>query len=179
MQNGETQEEEVKTEANTNEEVEVEAAPEESESTESTKDEYKDKYFYIAAEMQNMQKRFEREKENLFKYGNEKIMTDLVDIIDNFERTLGFIENDEDEKVKNIAVGIQMINKLFNEKLERHGLKKIEALDVEFNPEFHEALSQRAEEGKANNTVVEVYQNGYTLNDRVIRAAKVIIAKND
>merc|ERR1711976_1160523 len=143
------------------------------------KDEFKEKYYYLSAEMQNMQRRFEKEKENLLKYGSEKILKDMLDVVDNLERTLGFIRNDEDEKVKNIVVGIDMIQKLFIDSLSKHGLKQIEALGEEFDPNFHEALAQQPAEGKPNTEVIQVHQNGYTLNDRVIRAAKVIVVKND
>ncbi len=143
-----------------------------------TKDEFKEKYYYLAAEMQNMQRRFDKEKENLLKFGSEKIMNDLVSVVDNFERTLGFIEKEEDEKIKNIAEGIRMVSKLFLDTLEKHGLKRIEALGEEFDPNFHEALAQQPAEGKKDMEVIQVFENGYTLNDRVVRAAKVIVAKN-
>lgn len=144
----------------------------------SEQNEFKEKYYYLAAEMQNMQKRFDKDRENLLKYGNEKVLKDLIDIVDNFERTLSFIEKEEDEKVKNIVVGIEMIQKLLLETLTKHGLKKIEALGEEFDPNFHEALAQQPAEGKKDNEVILVHQNGYILNERVLRAAKVIIAKN-
>jgi molecular chaperone GrpE len=130
---------------------------------EKKEEDFKEKYYYLLAEMQNMQKRTEKEKESLRKYGNEKILNDLVDVIDNFERTLSFIKGDEDEKVKNIAIGIEMINKQFIESLEKHGLKQIEALGKEFDPNFHEALAQQPAEGKKDMEVIQVHQNGYTL----------------
>lgn len=139
---------------------------------------YKEKYYYLAAEMQNMQRRFDKEKENLLKYGSEKILRDLLDVVDNFERTLGFIQNDEDEKVKNIAVGIDMINKQFIESLAKHGLKQVEAMGKTFDPNFHEAMAQQPAEGKEDMEIIQVHQNGYTLNERLIRPAKVIVVKN-
>lgn len=151
---------------------------EENTSGAEAKDEFKEKYYYLAAEMQNMQRRFDKEKENLLKFGSEKIMNDLVSVVDNFERTLGFIEKEEDEKIKNIAEGIRMVSKLFVDTLEKHGLKRIEALGEEFDPNFHEALAQQPAEGKKDMEVIQVFENGYTLNDRVVRAAKVIVAKN-
>ncbi|MAX65618.1 MAG: nucleotide exchange factor GrpE [Halobacteriovoraceae bacterium] len=72
-----------------------------------------------------------------------------------------------------------MIEKMFMDILSKHGLKRINALGEEFDPNFHEALSQEPAEGKKNMEVIQVHQNGYTLNDRVIRAAKVVVAKND
>lgn len=142
-------------------------------------EDFKDKYYYLAAEMQNMQRRFDTEKSNLLKYGSERILRDILDVVDNLERTLGFIKKDEDEKIKNIVVGIEMIEKMFIDTLGKHGLKEIEADGKEFDPHFHEALAQQPAEDKAHNQVLQVHQKGYVLNDRVIRPAKVIIAKND
>ena len=139
---------------------------------------YKEKYYYLAAEMQNMQRRFDKEKDNLLKYGSEKILRDLLDVVDNFERTLGFISTDEDEKVKNIAVGIDMINKQFMEALLKHGLKQVDALGEVFDPNFHEALAQQPAEGKKEMEIIQVHQNGYVLNERLIRPAKVVVVKN-
>lgn len=154
-------------------EEEVEAAEKKHEEVD-----YKEKYYYLLAEMQNMQKRAEKEKDSLRKFGNEKILKDMVDVIDNFERTLSFIIGDEDEKVKNIAIGIEMINKQFIESLTKHGLKQIDAIGKEFDPNFHEALAQQPAEGKKDMEVIHVHQNGYTLNDRLLRPAKVVVVKN-
>jgi molecular chaperone GrpE len=139
---------------------------------------YKEKYYYLAAEMQNMQRRYDKEKESLLKYGSEKILRDLLEVVDNFERTLSFIANDSDEKVKNIAVGIDMINKQFMETLKKHGLTQVEALGKAFDPNFHEALAQQPSEGKQDQEIIHVHQNGYVLNERLIRPAKVVIVKN-
>lgn len=147
--------------------------------SESKEDEFKEKYYYIAAEMQNMQRRFDKEKENLLKFGSEKILRDMLDVVDNFERTLGFIQADEDEKVKNIAVGIDMIAKQFIEALGKHGLEKVEAIGQVFDPNFHEALAAQPSEEKEENEILQVHQNGYTLNERLIRPAKVVIVKNE
>lgn len=177
-----------------NEEVTVEASAEEKEAQEKTEDttdnveelksekkeeDFKEKYYYLAAEMQNMQRRFDKEKESIVKYGSEKILTDILDVVDNLERTLGFIRTDEDEKVKNIVVGLEMIEKMFIESLGKHGLKEVEAMGKEFDPHFHEALAQQPAEGKPNMEIIQVHQKGYILNDRVLRAAKVVVVKND
>ena len=91
--------------------------------------------------------------------------------------TLNAIANDEDEKVKNIFVGIEMVKQQFGEVLKNNGLEEIETSGKEFDPSLHEALMQREEEGKAANLVLEEVQKGYILNGRVLRAAKVIISK--
>lgn len=143
------------------------------------KDEYKDKYFYLAAEMQNMQKRFDREKSQLIKYGNENILKDLLEVVDNFERTIDALKNDNDEKMKNVVVGIEMISKQFLETLKKFGLEKINALGETFDPNFHEALAQMKVEGKKEMEIFQVHQNGYILNDRLLRPSKVVVVKNE
>jgi molecular chaperone GrpE len=158
--------------------VEVLEASEE-EVPEKKENDFQEKYYYVAAEMQNMQRRFDKEKENLLKFGSEKILRDMLDVVDNFERTLGFIQADEDEKVKNIAVGIDMIAKQFIDTLGKHGLKRVEALGKAFDPNFHEALAGQPAEEKEENEILQVHQEGYTLNERLIRPAKVVIVKNE
>lgn len=140
---------------------------------------FKDKYFYLAAEMENMKKRFEREKENLIKFGNERILTELLDVQDNFERTVTALKVDTDEKIKNVVFGIDMISKQFIDSLKKFGLTEVKALGEIFDPNLHEALAQEKAEGKKEMEIIRVYQNGYLLNGRLIRPAKVVVAKNN
>lgn len=151
---------------------------EDIEASKDTED-YKSKFFYVAAEMDNMKKRFEREKSNLVKFGNEKILSGLLEVVDNLDRTVDAIANDEDEKVKNIYQGVEMVRTQFLNVLKSNGLEKIEALGEIFDPNFHEAMAQMPAEGKKDQEVIQVYQHGYSLNGRLLRAAKVVIAKND
>ena len=183
MDNQTTQNEELKTDTNENldeaqettDEAQVESNAEELKAKE---EDFKEKYYYLAAEMQNMQRRTEKEKDNLLKYGSEKILRDLLEVVDNFERTLGFIKDHEDEKVKNLYVGLDMVSKQFLDTLSKHGLKKVEAIGEEFDPNFHEALAQQPAEDKKDMEVLQVHQEGYTLNERLIRPAKVVVVKN-
>jgi len=145
---------------------------------ENKTEDFKEKYFYLAAEMQNMQRRFDKEKESLLKFGSEKILKDLLEVVDNFERTLGFIKNDEDEKIKNIVVGIEMITDQMLKTLEKHGLKQVDAMGKEFDPNFHEAITTETKEDSDDEVITLVHQNGYTLNERLLRPAKVTIVKN-
>ncbi len=161
-----------------NEEV-VEAAPEVV-NNEPKKEEidWKSKYYYLAAEMENGRKRFEREKENLLKYGADKILGDLLDVVDNFERTVDMLKFDQDQKVKNIVVGLDMVSKLFLDALAKHGLTQVECLGKDFDPNFHEAMAQEYAEGKRPNEILKVFQKGYVLNGRLLRAAKVTVASD-
>lgn len=174
------------------EEVEVEAKSEGSAHTDSDTDKdkaktekaevkeepnYKDKFYYLAAEMENTKRRFEREKESLLKYGSEKILKDMVDVIDDLERTMNAIENDKDEKVKNIFVGIEMVKNKFLDVLSKSGLKQLEAKGKQFDPTFHEALMQQDVEKGKDGEILQEYQKGYTLYERLLRPAKVVVAK--
>jgi molecular chaperone GrpE len=139
--------------------------------------EFKNKYFYLAAEMENMRKRYAREMDQITKFGTEKILTGLVEVVDNFDRTLTALKKDNDEKVKNIVTGIEMVRNQFLHTLAENGLKVVESLGKSFDPNMHEALGQRAAENAKEDEIVEEFEKGYMLNGRLLRAAKVIIAK--
>lgn len=139
---------------------------------------YKAKYFYIAAEMDNYRKRMEREKENLLKYGNERVLSDLLEVVDNFDRTIGMLKGDQDQKVKNLVVGLEMIEKQFLDTMGKHGLTPIQSIGKEFDPNFHEAVAQEYAEGKKPHEVIKEFQKGYTLNGRVMRASKVVVSSD-
>lgn len=140
-----------------------------------TQVDYKSKYFYLAAEMENLRKRSQREREQTLKFGTERILGDLIEVVDNFDRTAGMLRVDEDEKVKNIVIGLDMVRKQFVDVLEKNGLKEVEAVGKEFDPNFHEAMAQEYVEGAKPSEVVKEFQKGYTLNGRLLRAAKVIV----
>ena len=157
----------------------VQAAPESALKEEKKEEvDYKAKYYYIAAEMDNYRKRMEREKENLVKYGNERVLRDLLEVADNFERTIGMLKGDQDQKVKNLVVGLDMIQKQFLDTMGKHGLTPIQSVGKEFDPNFHEAMAQEYAEGKKPNEVIKEFQKGYTLNGRVVRASKVVVSSD-
>jgi molecular chaperone GrpE len=164
-------------EASTEEEVKAEAS--EDNAKETKEEDFKAKFYYLAAEMENLRKRQEREKQNFIKFGNEKILSQLIDVVDNLDRTLDAIRGDEDDKVKNIVVGVDMVKNQFMDILSQNGLKEVEAMGTVFDPNIHEAMAQQPAEGKEDQEVIQVFQKGYELNGRLLRAAKVIVAKND
>jgi molecular chaperone GrpE len=160
----------------TEETVTQEAATPEVEKKEEV--DYKAKYFYIAAEMDNYRKRMEREKENLLKYGNERVLSDLLEVVDNFDRTIGMLKGDQDQKVKNLVIGLEMIEKQFLDTMGKHGLTPIQSIGKEFDPNFHEAVAQEYAEGTKPHEVIKEFQKGYTLNGRVMRASKVVVSSD-
>jgi len=170
---------------NKNEEKKVEATEENSTAstpeTEASKKEevdYKARYFYVAAEMDNYRKRMEREKENLLKYGNERVLSDLLEVVDNFERTIDMLKGDQDTKIKNIVFGLDMVRKQFLDTVSKHGLTPVDSVGKEFDPNFHEAMAQEYAEGKKPNEVIKEFQRGYILNGRLMRPAKVVVASD-
>ena len=144
-----------------------------------TEEDFKAKYYYLAAEFDNARKRFEREKENLIKFGNDKILTSLITVVDNFDLTVNALKSDNDDKVQNIVKGIDMVRNQFLDVLKSNGLTQVEALGKTFDPNFHEAVAQAPAPGKEDQEVITEYQRGYTLNGRLLRAAKVVVANNN
>lgn len=145
----------------------------------SEQEDFKKKFYYLAAEMDNMKKRFEREKQNLLKYGNEKLLNGLVEVVDNFERTLQALDKEEDKKILNIVEGINMVKNQMADVLKKNGLEEVEAEGKIFDPNYHEAMAQQPCKDKEDQEVVSVFQKGYVLNGRLLRPAKVVVAKNE
>lgn len=140
---------------------------------------YKEKYYYLAAEYDNAQKRFEREKTNIIKYGSENILRDVIGSIDLFELTVQAIAKEQDPKIANIKIGLDMISKQMLDNLTKYGLERITSLHSTFDPNFHEAVAQEVHPNVAEDTVIKEHQAGYKLNGRLLRAAKVVVSKNN
>ncbi|OYT42461.1 MAG: nucleotide exchange factor GrpE [Candidatus Altiarchaeales archaeon ex4484_43] len=125
----------------------------------------------LRADFENYRKQLNREKEEFAKIANEKLITQLLDVVDNFERAISTINDKETMK------GIKMVYRQFYKILEENGLKKIEALGKKFDPYYHEVL-MREESDKEDGTIIEEFQTGYMLKEKVIRHSKVKVAKN-
>lgn len=135
---------------------------------------WKDKFLRKMAEFDNYKKRIEQDQIQLIKYANEKLIKDLLPVIDDFERTLTFSK--EELKNNSILQGVEMVYNKLMKILSDYGLKKIDALNQPFDFNYHEALLQVPKEGVEPLTVVEEVEKGYLLNDKVIRHSKVIVS---
>lgn len=133
-----------------------------------------DKYLRLNAEFQNYRKRVEKEKSDIFKFGNEKFMTELLPIMDNFERALAASEQENSES--KVFDGVKMIKKSLDDFFEKNELKKIEALGKPFDPIKHHAVMTVESEDETKDHVVEVFQEGYMLADKVIRPSMVKVS---
>ena len=148
-----------------------ECGEEKEEVKEEGKEESDDlRYLMLMADFQNYRKRAEKEKRDLYSYANEKIMNDLLTVMDNFERAL---EHDAGDGFKE---GIEMIFKQLSDVLEKDGLAEIPALGEEFDPNVHNAVMTEETEDYESGKVSGVMQKGYTLNGKVIRPAMVKVA---
>lgn len=137
-------------------------------------DSYKDQLLRLAAEFENFRKRTEVEKAEFVKYSHEKIIKDLLPILDDFERALanGKKSSDFDAFYKGVEMIRQKLQKVFEEK----GVKPIESLGKEFDVMYHDVLMQMQKPGVAPHTIVEEVERGYTLHGKVIKHAKVVVA---
>lgn len=135
----------------------------------------KDKNMRIAAEMVNTLRRKDEETTRLLKYSNESLITELLPVIDNFERALNVDAKTTD--IESYQKGMTMIYNSLKNILEKFEVKEIEAIDKEFDPSFHQAVMQEEKEGTKENIVIEVLQKGYTYKDKVIRPAMVKVSK--
>lgn len=126
------------------------------------------KYMRLMADFQNYKRRVEKEKSDIYAYANEKIVTELLSVIDNFERALQVETADQ-----SFAEGMAMIFKQMTDVLEKAGMEEIKAHGEAFDPNFHNAVMTEDNPDFESGQVTEVLQRGYTLNKKVIRPSMV------
>ena len=124
----------------------------------------------VMADFDNYRKRMMREKKNIIERATEDLMIDLLEILDDFERA---IENEDEME----SEGVNMIYKKFKKALQKHGLEEIDAENEKFDPKYHECLMSVEDEDHEEDEIIEEFQKGYKLNDKVIRPSKVKVAK--
>ena len=139
----------------------------------------KEEKIRLLAEMENLRKRFEREKVETIKFGSINLARDILSPGDNLERALDALPEDENhpQSIKNLIDGLKMVLKEFKSNLEKHGVKKIETLNQKFDHNFHQAMMEVENDDVEEGTVVQEVQSGYTMHDRLLRAAMVGVSK--
>ena len=139
----------------------------------------KEEKIRLLAEMENLRKRFEREKVETIKFGSINLARDILSPGDNLERALDALPEDENhpQSIKNLIDGLKMVLKEFKSSLEKHGVKKIESLNQKFDHNFHQAMMEIENNDVEEGTVVQEVQSGYTMHDRLLRAAMVGVSK--
>lgn len=133
-----------------------------------------DRYLRLAAEFDNYRRRSAKERMDLISLANENLVKDMLPIIDDFERALAAIKDSDD--TDSAKEGVELIYNKLVAFLKKNGVKAIEAVGKDFDTDFHEAVAQFPVEDKdKKNKVIDVTQKGYTMGDKVIRYAKVVI----
>ena len=140
--------------------------------------ECEDKLLRSLAENDNLRKRHEKETEDNLKYATKNFALSLLPVTDNFQRAIQSIPDDVSEKdklLKNLVIGIQAVEKELDDVFLKNGIKKFNSLDQKFNPELHQAVS-KVNNDKPEGTIVEEFQRGYMIGDRLLRAAMVVVS---
>lgn len=133
------------------------------------------KYLRLYADFDNYRRRVKLDQEASEKYRAESLLSNLLPAIDNLERAMQI--NPDNEQTKALLTGVEMVYRGILDALESEGAKQIEAVNNEFDPHLHQAVMQTEEEGVESNIVVEEFQKGYILKDRVIRPSMVKVNK--
>ena len=133
----------------------------------------KDTFLREKAELENFKKRLTKEKEDFAQFANERLLKELLQIEDNLERAM----EAPNATLESLKEGVEMIQKQFKDFLKNQKVEVIEAFGKPFDPNLHEVLNQQESEEHEENTVIEEYSKGFTLNGRILRPAKVVISK--
>ena len=133
-----------------------------------------DKFMRAAAEMDNLRRRLERDVSKAHRYGIEKFVENVLPVIDSLEKAEELAKEQED---KAMHEGLELTMKLFLDMLKKSDVEQLNPVGETFNPEMHEAMSMQEDGKTPSNSVIAVFQKGYKLNDRVVRPARVIVAK--
>lgn len=139
-----------------------------------------DRLLRAHAEMDNVRKRTEREKQDSAKYAITRFALDMVDIGDNFQRAIGAVPNgarDQEGTVKSLIEGVEMTERAFLQVLERHGVKSVNPIGEAFDPNLHQAVMEQEAAEVPAGTVIKVFQSGYIIEERVLRPAMVVVSR--
>jgi molecular chaperone GrpE len=134
-----------------------------------------DLYLRSRAEIENLKRRFQREKDDLSKFGNEVLIKQLLPVIDNLEKALEHAQGRD--AIDALKEGVGLTLKGLKDVLSKEGLEEVKAEGAPFDPNYHEALMQREDESVPPGTVIQACQTGYVLNERLVRPALVVVSK--
>jgi molecular chaperone GrpE len=153
----------------------VDSLANENEQLKKELQELRDNYLRLGAEFQNFRKRFEKEKEEIVLHANERLIELILPILDDFQRSISASE--ENGSFESLRDGVKLVYKNLSEALQKEGVKAIKSLGEQFDHNLHDALLMTEKEGAEPGTIIEEVMKGYYYKDKVIRHAKVIVAK--
>ena len=134
-----------------------------------------DLYIRSQAEIDNLKKRYQKERQSLVKFANESLIKQLLPVVDNLEKAI--THSQDKDSIETIREGVDLTLKGLMDILTKAGIEKVEAVGEQFDPNFHEAVSEMADHGVEPGTVIKDLQKGYILNQRLIRPSMVIVSK--
>jgi molecular chaperone GrpE len=141
-------------------------------------DESWERLLRTTADFDNFKKRAAREKQEAVKFANESLLQKLVPVLDTFDMALAAIQNGKSESTQSLQTGITMVHQQLKSALADAGLEEVDATDKPFDPNLHEALSQKETSEVSEGHVVQQVRKGYKLRERLLRPASVIVAKH-
>jgi len=159
------------------EEITVEEPISEMEESGRLASEYLDHLQRLQAEFDNYKKRVDREKAELIEYASAELVSELIDIMENLQRGVASAKGSDD--IDSIVKGMEMVSTQLKDILGSRGLKPIEAVGKKFDPHYHEAMMMTPTDEYPYNTVIEEFQQGYMIKDKVIRYSKVRVSVNE
>ncbi len=136
----------------------------------------RDRLLRLQADFENFRKRTLKDRQEALRYGHENVVKDLLPTVDNLERAIEHARGSDGGDLEGLLQGVELVLRELRGVLERHGVEEIEAEGQAFDPAVHEAMAQQASESARPNTVIDVFQKGYRLRDRMLRAARVVVA---
>ena len=135
-----------------------------------------DQLLRLKADFENTKKRLEREKQDSIKFANEKLLVEILPIVDNLDRALASLSEGHDPE--KVMQGLKLAQQELHEVLEEHGVEQVKGLGEAFDPQIHEAVGVVEAPEQKDGTIVDEVQRGYLLNGRLIRPSRVRIAQN-
>jgi len=154
--------------------------------TQSKLAETHDRMLRIAADFENTRKRMEKEKQDSRIYSIQEFAKDLLPVIDAFDKAMSAIEQshinfetEEGKKVAGIVEGVQLVSKVFQDTVKKHGIERLPGKDAPFNPAFHNAIAKIVDPIYTQETVIDEFMAGYKIGDRILRTAMVRVGSPD
>ena len=173
-----------KAKENTEEKINIDADSQETQETQETQEsvvkevnvDFKDKYIRLYSEFENYRKRTAKEKIEIITNASENVIKEILPIVDDFERAI--LNNKDVSDAENIKEGLELIYNKLNKTLANQGLKSMDSIEKEFDADIHEAITKiPAPKEKLKGKVIDVIEKGYTINEKVIRFAKVVVGE--
>ena len=164
-------------------EAEAEPGPEEAEESgellalRKEFDELNDRHLRLQADFENQRRRGLRERQEAHQYGHENVVKDLLATVDNLDRAIEHASRSDGEDFQAMLQGVELVRRELLAAFVKHGVSRVEAMGTPFDPNIHEAMAQQESDEVPANTVVQVFQEGYKLRDRLLRPARVVVSK--